>query len=610
MAKSTAPWGETGSVVKRVGTVICITVLVVALAGAVFSGSWLSAGIRILIGAVATISLLLVVLTAKVDPPHSDLGKPPVVPPDDHELAQAYYNAARTYQKRFLGLFAKMLVDIPTYLERISETATVEEELPQLQVSTIQTFRLGAVRGAPKAEQTRVSAALIPLVFVQKGRLLDGFSVSDADGREIPTLSYNQARGLLSYAIRWVIENVPAERKDAAESDSDKTIKEVVRQLTEAICGPGPLQKQEEGVQNGINTRLDSIGQLRVSEKWKKRIRAFCEILVDYYVIVAELPPPEGAHIQISYRQRIPVESSSLRIANRWRSRFGLRFAIIDIPLHFFALRAEAYHLQMNAAPMQYVYDHHLEWLTSESRVTQADLRFGRFEPYVRLHYNTAEPAMHLYIRRQPYIRPEPDNPVTAEVEAPESGVARKLKAWPDRLKSVVEFREIPPGTLGAAAAISFMTSIIIGFFALTQIGEAQSVKTVITVASDIPALLIALPGIASLIVGAWLDLSHLRRASLTTYWGLCASMILSFGSALYFLLDAYKTVPGRINLSLTRTVIVHTDITWLVFSGLSISCTLFLWRDVIASSRYYFQSVKGRITRRHLDETQIVDIR
>lgn len=595
---------------KRFGTVICITVLVVVLAGAVLSGSWLSPVIRILVGGVAAISLLIVVLTARVDPPHSDLGKPAVIPPDNHELAQAYYNAARTYQKRFLGLFIEMLMDIPRYLERISETATVEEELPQLQVSTIQTYRLGAIRAASKTEQARVPAVLIPLIFVQKGRLLDGFSVSDADGREIPTLSYNQARGLLSYAIRWIIENVPARHNGTPENDSGKITKDVIRQLTEAICGPGPLKKQEERVQTGVNTRLASIEQLPISESWKRRIRAFCEILVDYYVIVAELPPPEGALIQISYRQRIPIESSSLRIANRWRSRFGLRFAIIDIPLHLFALRAETYHLQMNAAPMQYVFDHHLEWLTSESRVTQGDLRFGRFEPYVRLHYNTAEPAMHLYIRRQPYIRPQQETAVVANEEVPESGVVRKLKAWPDRLKSVVEFREIPPGTLGAAAAISFMTSIIISFFALTQIGEARSVKTGITVASDIPALLIALPGIASLIVGAWLDLSHLRRASLTTYWGLCASMIFSFGSALYFLLNAYKTVPGRIDLSLTHGVIIYTDITWLVFSGLSISCTLFLWRDVIASSRYYFQSVKGRITRRHLDETQIVDIR
>lgn len=589
---------------KRLGIVICIAILVVVLGGAILSGSWLSAWARALIGIGAAAALLKVIFTAKIDPPSSALGKPPVVSPTDHELAQAYYNAAKIYQKRSLGLFTKMLIDLPTYVERISEIAVVEDELPQLIVSTAQVFRIGVLQEASGKEHARTPSLIVPLLFVQKGRLLDGFTVSDADGRELSTLSYNQTRGLLAYAIRIVIQNAPASQNGMSQEERDDKIKEVVRNLTKAICGPGPHNRQDEPVRTEIGNHLNSVEQLPIKDDWKKKIRAFCESLVDYYVIVAEVPPPEGAHVQISYRQRVPIESSSLRLANRWRSRFGLRFAIVDIPLHLFALRAEAYHLQMNAAPMQYVYDHHLEWLTSEFRVTYDDLCYGKVKPYVRLHYNTAEPAMHLYIRRQSESR------AATEKEHQDSGVVQQLKAWPDRLKSVVEFREIPPGALGAAAAISFMTTALIVFFALTRIGEGQSANATVTVASDIPALLIALPGIASLIVGAWLDLSHLRRASLTTYWGLGGSMMLSFASALYFLLDAYKDVPGKLTILITSSIEIHTDIVWLVLAGLSISCTLFLSRDVIASSRYYFRSVKGRITRRNLEAEQIFDMR
>jgi hypothetical protein len=578
---------------KRLRTVTCITVLVVLVAGAIFGGSWLSWWARTLVGAVALLALLRVILSAKFDPPSAELGKPPAIPPTNHEIAQAYFNAVTTYQKRSLGLLVKMLIDLPNYLERINENAVFEEEIPQLAVSTTQVYRVGVLIEARAKEQKLCQSLLIPLLFVQKGRLLDGFCVYAADGHELPTLSYTQTRGLLAYAIRVIVENTPKSSNGMDASEREAMVKSIVAKLTEAVCSPGPLEKQEPSEQARIRDLLDSASQLPVEGDWKERIRTFCERLVDYYVIIAEATPPNGAHLQIMYQQRIPVESSSLRLANRWRSRFGLRFAIIDIPLHLFALRAEAYHLQMNAAPMQYVYDHHLEWLTSERRVTQSDLSDGEVKPYVRLHYNSAEPAMHLYIRRQPANEAVGQGRRSTSVSANESG------AWPDRLKSVVEFREIPPGALGAAAAISLMTSVLICFFALTRIGQAQSTNTVVTVASDIPALLIALPGIASLIVGAWLDLSHLRRASLTTYWGLGASMALSFSSALYFLLDAYKTIPDRVTLTIANNVNVRSDIGWLVLATLSVSCTLFLARDVFSSSRYYFRSVKGRIARR-----------
>jgi hypothetical protein len=75
--------------------------------------------------------------------------------------------------------------------------------------------------------------------------------------------------------------------------------------------------------------------------------------------------------------------------------------------------------------------------------------------------------------------------------------------------------------------------------------------------------------------------------------------MALSFSSALYFLLDAYKTIPGRVTLTIATNVNVRSDIGWLVLATLSVSCTLFLARDVFSSSRYYFRSVKGRIARR-----------
>ena len=57
--------------------------------------------------------------------------------------------------------------------------------------------------------------------------------------------------------------------------------------------------------------------------------------------------------------------------------------------------------MEMDAGPMLYVFDHHLEKMNSVVRLTQDDLINGTYKPYVRLHYNSAGPVMHLYIRRQ-----------------------------------------------------------------------------------------------------------------------------------------------------------------------------------------------------------------
>jgi hypothetical protein len=169
-----------------------------------------------------------------------------------------------------------------------------------------------------------------------------------------------------------------------------------------------------------------------------------------------------------------------------------------------------------------------------------------------------------------------------------------------DQLKSVVEFREIPPGALGAATVVSFVTAVIVSFFAFTLIGQEPSrLHPVLSLGSDIPALLISLPGVASLIIGSWLELSRLRRASLTTYLGLGASLILSIVSALYFLWNAYRILPGRVILGLPGGLILRTDIGWLVLSGLAITCFLFLCRDVVTSSRYYFRLSKRRVEAR-----------
>src|SRR5258708_4910594 len=513
------------------------------------------------------------------------LGVPITVEQIAAELAQAYFSTVRGDSVRALSLLTNVLIDLPQYIERISEAIPIDEEIPQLLITTTHTYRIDpGVYGTslPGQPPDQNDVILIPLAFVRKGTLLDGFSVTDAEGRDGVTLSYNQMRGVLAYVLRVVIDLAitrplsPGERKIV-----DDTTKDLVR----AVCAPGPRAKQSAQDRHRYNSYLHAVDNLPIADMEKRRIKLFCTLLADHYVIVAEANYPLGPHLTLAYCQRIPMESSSTHILNRARTRFGLRYSVLDIPLNPYAMKVDTYHMQMAAGPMQYIYDHHLEWLTSSGIVTQEDLRSDDVTPYARLHYDSADPAMHLYIRRQ----------------APRSPA--KDPNGPRPLKSVVRIREIPPGALGAAMAVSFMSAAIITFFAVTGIGGPVPSQPAGGPGSDIPALLIALPGVAALVIGSWLDLTRLRRSALTTYIGLGSSTALSLLSGLYYLLNLNRRVPGQLHFVVAHNVRIYTSVTWLLLAGLALTCWLFLTADAVAASRYYFHAVRRRIERRAFGE-------
>jgi len=151
---------------------------------------------------------------------------------------------------------------------------------------------------------------------------------------------------------------------------------------------------------------------------------------------------------------------------------------------------------------------------------------------------------------------------------------------------------------------IALASAIIISFFALTHIGldidpramDAQAEQIKATLNSDVPALLLALPAFVGVLIGSWLDLSRLRRASLTTYLALAGTMFLSLTSALYFVFDANRKLPTRVNITTIGDMVITTDLIWLVLMAVAITHFFFLLRTVISESRYYAERVKKRI--------------
>lgn len=525
-----------------------------------------------------------------IKPPRdSALGPPHFVPPAEQDIAAAQL-AVGNYDRDTTELFFAMLGDLPRYLVRIREEVQILGDAAQVRVFRHKLYYLGA--DAPQV-------LLIPLARIEKGTLLDDFAVTDAQGHIVPTLPHNRIRGLLALALEGLVQTAIHESKLGTRlaHHPQQSSEAVIGELIKIVCGKRQSRRQMALPTNETTAKIDRLlDDLPVTFKWRSRIEKFCHQYVNYYVIVAEASPGDTAlkdgYLTLIYSHRVPFDAGANK-HQKWRRFFGLMPSTIDIPLNAFAFQVDAYHQEVIAEPGQYVFDHHLEQLDSGDPVRQDDLETEDFRPYVRLYYDAdARPNAHLYIRRQLGAPPSTTN---------------LIRPYPSRLKSVVEFREIPPGTLGAATMIALASAVIISFFAVTHTGldanpnvppdriAAEQIKA--TLNSDIPAVLLALPAFVGVLIGSWLDLSRLRKASLTTYLALTMTMFLSLGSALYFILDTNHQLPTALTLTVHGLdAKITTDWIWLGLMAISITHFLFLFRTVIDLSRYYSKCLQKRI--------------
>src|SRR5262249_4929462 len=127
------------------------------------------------------------------------------------EVAQELRWLYARYDEETLGLFASILTDIPHYLYRLNENAAIEADGPTLRLTTYLDFDLRHSHRRHESQGGKETSALpdvllLPIVWLASGTLLDDFSVTDADKIHLSTLSYNQSRGLLAYALLLLFE--------------------------------------------------------------------------------------------------------------------------------------------------------------------------------------------------------------------------------------------------------------------------------------------------------------------------------------------------------------------------------------------------------------------
>jgi hypothetical protein len=531
-----------------------------------------------------------------VRPPGMGLGEPDNNPMSADDIATEYVAVIQNYEGDTINHFVEMLIDPPHYLDRIIEKAAIDPEAPRLRLSTHQLYRMRhSHQPAERGDKGLPETLLVPLLWPERGALMDQLEVSDASGRKIPTISYNQVRGLLAYTLEYHLTHLgprlhKSRRRFSRDREYRKRAYELLGELIVVICAPGPLHKPAKADFKALETIMREISHaLSVPESQMQPFKDFCKQYLNGYLIVVEVGSSSGCHLSLTYAHCVPIESPTNYPLNQWRERFGLNPSVIDIVHNPFAFEVEAYHLEISTQPDQYVFDHHLEWLDTRAHITQADLEAQPVRPYVRTYDEEGRPNAHLYIRRQMAHQ--------AHVSSANGALSRT--------KSVVEFREIPPGALGGATIVACVSAIIISFFALTRLGFDQRASGGL---APLPALLLALPGFITVLLGSWIELSRLRRASLTTYLALFGTMLYSLTSALFYLFGSNRVLISAISLSPIfvdtwhigrEAILIRTDVGWLVLMVIAITHALFLFRQLMSELRYYHRCIRRRLENR-----------
>jgi hypothetical protein len=446
------------------------------------------------------------------------------------------------------------------------------------------------------------------MALARKGFLFEGLRVTSPSGTVLATLTQWETRGLTALAVESLFRlakrestmgPTPTPPQSALNSRDDAIMWDVI---ASAVClvgaggrkthldGSHPTPEQQQLIM-ARDDALRRISQLSCdfSPYWKEKISALCRVFADSYLIVADVPTQDSSNnLILQYSSSFSPERMHLSKYERIRSRFGLSPMTIDVPMSR-ALHADSYHFEVTAPTGCYVFSHHLERLGSREPVKQPELRIGTVPQYARLYHEDGRSHAHLYIRAQ-----------GARTDIVKDQLQTLLR--PD-LKSIVRFRETPPGVLGNAALLALVSTIVIAFFGISRVGIDSP-----TASTSLPALILALPAFLGSALGRSLDHDRLGRAPLMAFFGLNAVIILSLASTLLYIFEAARTLkaielaqaagtalPLRVAMPtetdftlLGGSIMVHTDAFWLTIFFATAVVATYLLRERRNALRYY----------------------
>jgi hypothetical protein len=481
------------------------------------------------------------------------------------DVSSAVEAVLSRYKADAILYFFRLLTDLPNFLSSADERATVEAR--GLRLETRLGFRLTDGFSA---------TVLIPLMQVSRHALVDELDISDASGAAVHRLSPYETRGLIGWAVRSLVAFVRSQ--DLSDDAAQRSVEELLRiacglslrpdqQKDNGECddtGGGEHERKEnvhgtdgEDLEQRLNQILAALGI--TDKEWKDRLREFCTGLAKSDLVVVEVERPKQQGINLSYSQLLTYESK--RSGKLWRTRLGLAPDTIDAPPMVYVGHAQSYDFQLAPLAGQYVLNHDVQQLRGTSTETREDIESSLGS--IDLYKNASPVRSHAHCR------------ITLR-DPPRMRATRTLKDY----KSVVDYRETPPGALGAVALMSSATTLLTTFFALSG-RDGPELN---------PTLLIALPAFMVIVLGHWWDTSRLPKSSVSAFLGMLGIMVISMLGALLYLLSprhvlAWANVQPKVCCGIGPR---DTNWLWLTLAAFALWLTLYLWLRLHQSSREY----------------------
>jgi hypothetical protein len=352
---------------------------------------------------------------------------------------------------------------------------------------------------------------LLPVIRISRDVLIDNLEVRDADGRRVSTLNIAEYYGLIARVVRSYVKLL---------SDHDKLTPEQQASIEVMLEGAGFIDPEAPGDPEVARAAREALGDdpfawiwtLELSPereneaaKWepvRARLYQFCRAVHDAYIVFAPVAASPGERVVLAYSYTRTHRPRQHGMRDRVRYRLGLR-----PHEHGFTLAehrwSQSYHLEFWAPPDQYVYSTDARPLRRRSRQPGSVVEFfpdgQQGADYVHVYVREAD-------RRQYRTR--------------------------DEILFEADCRERPPGMLGNIMVVAFAEALLIwvvgwhlsDFFPAGQSNAA-------TASGELPALLLAVPGIVVGFLGAQFTGDKLRTTSMATMWGLISCGLIAIGS-------------------------------------------------------------------------------
>ena len=411
----------------------------------------------------------------------------------------------------------------------------------------------------------------LPVLFPRKGRLLNGFRLSDTGDTRITNLSYDETTRLVAVALRALIAAVT--KTNFAEWSPQTHQAEFI--LLSIITSRGPTE-------DGIHRRRIAEAIRKIQESLESDaislISSYVATLSASYPVVAVVSQDTvvANRVLVKYECAITPAAAADRVMGSIRLGLKLKPREVVVPLGL-SLTAASYHLRINAPAEDYLYGQHVrchackqrlarKWrgvIQSDSEASERCFHEVDQDSTEDCHYHVerrrGQNYLHLYMRGYGALQKPIRN-----------------------LEAMAVFKETPPGTQGAATVTALATTVFI-WAAGYLISHGEVVGN-----SDVPALLLALPAIAASYFGFTADGDSVVGSSLLARASFVLSGVLSVIAIIEYILEIPDIGKNLTNITGRTAFAGLISTVWIVLFALSAANFIYVGWGFIRNLRFY----------------------